>query len=173
MPKGVIDIYLLYEFIKRLTTPFEKWPAFEAGVIDSNGKVLIKSTNRTKEQDKTWGYYDKFVANLKKLLGKIPGGKSRIASFAAALLLLKENIEDPDDLEYLEECLLFYIDEAESLLSETNVAGSGNIAGIGVGPEGFKDPPISGVVLSRHRQKNKKQIEDILKQIKSIHNDSK
>ena len=33
---------------------------------------------------------DTLIFNLKKLLGKVPGGKSRIASYAAALLLLSE-----------------------------------------------------------------------------------
>jgi hypothetical protein len=73
-----------------------------------------------------------------KLLGKIPGGKSRLASFAAALLLIKEENIDADDLDYLEETLYKYMAEAEMLVEEapTNTAGSGQVAGIGIGPDG-------------------------------------
>jgi hypothetical protein len=99
MAKGVVDLFLIYQFLKRLVTPFDKWDAFKAGVLDKDGKVIIKKGDRTPEQDKTWGYYDRLLANLKKLLGKLPGGKTRLASFAAALLLLREQdlrlITDP------------------------------------------------------------------------------
>lgn len=93
MAKGVVDLFLIYQFLKRLVTPFEKWDAFETGVIDKDGKVITKKNQRTPEQDKSWGYYDRLLANLKKLLGKLPGGKTRLASFAAALLLLREQDE--------------------------------------------------------------------------------
>ena len=99
MAKGVVDLFLIYQFLKRLVTPFDKWDAFKAGVLDKDGKVITKKKDRTPEQEKTWGYYDRLLANLKKLLGKIPGGKTRLASFAAALLLLREQdlrlITDP------------------------------------------------------------------------------
>ena len=135
----VIDIFLIYQFLKRLVTPFEQWDAYKTGVIDKNGKV-IAGEDRTDEQKKSWGYYDRLLANLKKLLGKIPGGKTRLASFAAALLLLRESEEtlNEDDMEVLEERLMFYMEEAKMLTEDapTMNAGSGNIAGIGVGPDG-------------------------------------
>ena len=33
----VVDLYLVYSFIRRLVTPFEKWDAFKTGVIDNKG----------------------------------------------------------------------------------------------------------------------------------------
>jgi len=138
MPKGVIDIFLIYQFLKRLVTPFENWDAYKSGVIDKDGKVILSKDERTSEQNKSWGYYDILLANLKKLLGKIPGGKTRLASFAAALLLLREQNIDPNNLEYLEEKLNYYMTEAKYLTEEvpTNIAGSGAIAGLGVGDQG-------------------------------------
>lgn len=135
MAKGVLDIYLIYEFLRRLVTPFEKWDAYKAGVIDKDGKVITDRNKRTPAQEKTWGYYERLLANLKKLLAKVPGGKTRVASFAAALLLLKEHNLDPDDIDYLSECLEFYMDEAEILAEEgpTNVVATGNIAGAAPG----------------------------------------
>ena len=140
MAKGAIDLAAIYMFLKRLVTPFEQWDAYKTGLIDKNGKVIVDKADRTSEQDKSFGYFDRLVANLKKLLGKVPGGKSRIASFAAALLLLREKNIDPDDIEYLEECLQHYMKEAEMLVEEgeggpTNSTSMG--PGMGDDPQAF------------------------------------
>ena len=85
------DLYFLFSFLKRLTTPFEKTKAYQLGIIDKNGKNLIKKRDfENQEQKDAYTMMDTLIFNLKKLLGKVPGGKSRIASYAAALLLLRE-----------------------------------------------------------------------------------
>ena len=86
----VVDLFLVYQFIRRLATPFEKWKAFDLGVIDKNGKILVKKKDRSREQKKAFGVFDVMVTNMKKLLAKVPGGSSRLASYAAALFLIKE-----------------------------------------------------------------------------------
>lgn len=86
----LVDLFLVYQFIRRLATPFESWDAYKQGVIDKDGKILVKKNDRTQEQRKSWGTFDVMVANLKKLLAKVPGGSSKIASYAAALYLIRE-----------------------------------------------------------------------------------
>lgn len=86
----VVDLFLVYQFVRRLATPFNKWDAYESGVIDDKGNVLIKKKDRTREQKKTFGIYDVMIRNLKRLLAKVPGGDSKLASYAAALFLIKE-----------------------------------------------------------------------------------
>ena len=101
-----MDLFLIYQFLRRLTTPFDKTDAFKLGLIDKDGKKLKKA--ETSEEKKAMGYFDRLVFNLKRLLGKVPGGKSRIASFAAALLLIKESVnpkENYTDEELLEELM--------------------------------------------------------------------
>ena len=94
----VVDLFLVYQFIRRLATPFNKWKAFDLGIIDKDGKVLIKRKNFTKKvQSDNWGTFDIMIANLKKLLAKIPGGGSKLASYAAALFLIKEFKAFSDD----------------------------------------------------------------------------
>ena len=44
----------------------------------------------TKEEKEAYNLSDTLVWNLKKILGKIPFGKSKLASYAAALWLIKE-----------------------------------------------------------------------------------
>jgi len=82
----VIDAVIAYRVIKLLVTPFNKTKAFELGIIDDKGKVLIKSRNiETAEQRKAYTLLIRFVFNLKKLLAKV-GVRGPIGTAAAAAL---------------------------------------------------------------------------------------
>lgn len=83
------DLILIYQFIKRLTTPFKNTDAFKFGIIDKDGKKL--KSPETTEEENAYGYFDRLVFNIKRLLEKLPGGKSRLSSYAAALFLIKES----------------------------------------------------------------------------------
>lgn len=86
------DLFYAFRFLKLLVTPFEKTPAFELGIIDKDGKVLKKSKDRTTNDEKSaYTVFHRLVFNLKKLLGKVPGGKSVVARYGAALFLIKEH----------------------------------------------------------------------------------
>tara|TARA_E500000331_G_scaffold72174_1_gene66979 strand:+ start:387 stop:977 length:591 start_codon:yes stop_codon:yes gene_type:complete len=88
-----IDLLITYRVIKMLVTPFEKQPAYALGIIDKNGKVLRKAKTLTTAKEKeAYTLLHRFVFNLKRLINIIPGGKSKLGTYAAALgLLLKEN----------------------------------------------------------------------------------
>ena len=89
------NIYFVYQFLKKLVTPFEKTKAFELGIIDEKGKILKKQRElKTSEEKEAYSLSDTLIWNIKKLLGKVPGGQSRIASYAAALFLIKEQHGD-------------------------------------------------------------------------------
>ena len=112
----MVDLFLVYQFIRRLATPFEKWEAYKLGIIDKDGKVLIKRKNfSTRAQKKAWGIYDIMIANLKKLLAKVPGGSSKLASYAAALFLIKEYKHFTDESVLTEDMTDDQIDEALEL----------------------------------------------------------
>ena len=87
----IVDLFLVYQFIRRLATPFNKWDAYETGVIDDKGNVLVKKKDRTSEQKKSFKVFDVMVRNMKRLLAKLPGGSTRLASYAAALFLIREH----------------------------------------------------------------------------------
>lgn len=123
----VVDLFLVYQFIRRLATPFDKWDAYKEGIIDDKGKVLIKKKDFTNSrQRKAWGIFDIMIANLKKILGKVPGGQSRLASYAAALFLIKEYKAFTDESmltedlteEDLEESLLLFNDRYVNYITE-------------------------------------------------------
>ena len=106
-----IDLFVTYSFIKLLTTPFEKTDAYKLGVIDADGNRTDKKLYKEKEQ-KAYTILHKLVFNIKKIFGKVPGLRTKMGTYAAALFLLKdtfkEHVEDPqvfekEFLKYLKE----------------------------------------------------------------------
>lgn len=147
---GVVDLYLVYEFLKRLTTPFDKTQAFALGLIDADGVRLRKP--ETQVERKALGYYDKLVFNLKRLLATVPGGKTQLASFAASLLLLRERDERYNsDANYLRAELQKAI--ANLSLEEYNYLSeevAANNTGVAAGLDG--NPPGRGGLKKRSRE---------------------
>ena len=143
---GVIDTYLTYQFIRRLTANFEDWKAFKTGVIDKDGNIIVPANERSSEQKKSFKLFDLLILNLKKILAKIPGGKSKLATFAAALFLITEDLEDYSEEQLLEK-LKEYInrDDLSELYEEvTNSVGGGAIAGINPPAIRTKDTRFAG-----------------------------
>jgi len=88
----IVDLFLVYQFIKRLATPFKEWDAYKLGIIDEKGNQLVKRKQfRKQKEHDAFGIFDIMITKLKRLLEKVPGGKTRIASYAAALYLIKEH----------------------------------------------------------------------------------
>jgi hypothetical protein len=88
----MVDMFLTYQFLKRINTPFKEWDAYKLGIIDKNGKVLKKKKDLKDDNEKAaWGYFDILTTNLKKLLAKAPAGNTMMASSIASMLMLKEN----------------------------------------------------------------------------------
>jgi len=109
-----IDLFVTYRFIKLLVTPFEKTEAFKLGIIDETGNRVIpppvagvRQTKpeplRTTEEKNAYTILHKLVFNIKKIFGKVPGLRTKLGTYAAALFLLKdtfkESVDDPDMFE--------------------------------------------------------------------------
>ena len=111
-----IDLFVTYRFIKLLVTPFEKTEAFKLGIIDKNGNRVMPprdpKTNiqvkkpeplRTSEEKSAYTILHKLVFNIKKIFAKVPGLRTKLGTYAAALFLLKdtfkESVDDPDVFE--------------------------------------------------------------------------
>ena len=105
-----IDLFVTYRFLRLLTTPFEDTDAFKLGIIDENGnRIMQKKVKKpavelvTSEQKSSYTILHKLVFNIKKLFNKIPGLRTKVGTYAAALFLLKdtfkESVDDPDMFE--------------------------------------------------------------------------
>jgi len=112
---ATVDAFVAYKFIKLMTTPFTETEAYKLGLIDENGKVLKKRKNLNTPQEKAaYTILDTLVWNLKRIIEKIPAGKTRLGSFAAALYLLKEKYEGQVTSSTLfEKALLWYLEDSE------------------------------------------------------------
>lgn len=89
------DLYFVFRFLRLLTMKWERTDAYKYGIIDKKGKALRKSKelNGSKEKD-SYTTLIRFIFNLKRIIEKIPGGRSKLGSYtAAALLFLKEEEE--------------------------------------------------------------------------------
>jgi len=115
--KQLVGVYVVYEIIKKLTTPFDQTDAYKLGIIDKEGNVLRKRrTLKTRQEQNAYTVLDTLCFNIKKMVERLPGGKSRLASYAAALFLIKEskNLEVYEfNEEMLEEELHEYLNNFE------------------------------------------------------------
>jgi hypothetical protein len=89
------DLVYTLRFLTLLTTPWESTNAFKLGLIDDQGDKIKKP--KTSEEKSAYNTFHRLVFNIKKLINKVPGGKSKIASYASALYLIKENAELSDE----------------------------------------------------------------------------
>ena len=98
------DLVYTLRFLRLLTTPWEETNAFKLGLIDDQGKKLKKAS--TSEEKDAYNTFHRLVFNIKKLINKVPGGKTKIASYASALYLIKEhlNLSDKSVYKLLDEC---------------------------------------------------------------------
>ena len=110
-----IDLFVTYRFIKLLVTPFKDTDAYKLGIIDENGNRVIPPKPkvgvwnktpkplRTSEEKNAYTVLHKLVFNIKKLFSKVPGLRTKLGTYAAALFLLKdtfkESVDDPDVFE--------------------------------------------------------------------------
>jgi|TARA_B110000908_G_scaffold94382_1_gene111857 hypothetical protein len=86
------DLFYAFRFLKLLVTPWEKTGAFEQGIVDKDGKNLKKGRDLTTPEEKeVYTVFHRLVFNVKRLLNKLPFGKTKLASYATALFLIKEN----------------------------------------------------------------------------------
>ena len=114
----------------------------------------------------------------KKLLEKIPGGRTRLASYAAALYLVRENWEhkteeqilSEDSSDFADYIRVFRLSNFKRALEEmpANAMGGGAIAGGGInGPDDVK---VSKKARKRYKTDNKKEAEDYHQGLKAFVN---
>ena len=127
----VIDTLIVFRILKMLTTPFNKMQAYKFGFIDERGNRIkylpnpdnpnVKERNDpiTTEEKNSLTPLHRLVFNLKRIIEKVPFGKSAFASYAVALLLLKEETDlDDRQAEELYEKFYRHLKDQEKLEPE-------------------------------------------------------
>ena len=184
---AAVDLWMVYSFIRRLITPFSEWEAYKLGIIDERGNILKKRRElRLQPEVRAFGVFDILVLNLKKLLEKLPAGQTRLASYAAALWLIREHkaftpesilTEDLSDEQLVESAELFFssytdyttlnetvkhkisIDElfeARFLTDDAPTNSVGSGAVAGLGIGPDGEPGVTKAQQIRHRKRTQK-----------------
>ena len=112
----VIDALIAYRLLKLLVTPFKKTKAYQMGIIDDKGKVLIKAkqfnkeipANKRAEAKKAYTLLIRFVFNLKRILSKV-GIRGALGSAAAAAIAFFREEKDYNPI--IEKQIYKYIKE--------------------------------------------------------------
>lgn len=153
---NLVDNVSVYLILRKLVTPFIQMPAYHAGVIDENGNFLVSRSEMTPDQVQACSLLDVLVINLKKVIAKIPGGRTQIASLAAAMFLLRQNkvVTEQNLINVLFTLEEDYKQTLQQLKEDAPVmsASSGHIAGIGA-----KDPfdlKVSKKAQKEYKKKN-------------------
>jgi len=105
-----IDLFVTYRFLRLLTTPFEDTDAYKLGIIDEKGNRIMQDKAKkpqvplvSSQEKNAYTILHKLVFNIKKIFNKVPGLRSKVGTYAAALFLLKdtfkESVDDPDVFE--------------------------------------------------------------------------
>lgn len=126
----VVDTLIVFRILKMLTTPFNKQPAFKFGFIDDKGNRIkfkqvegsnqkVENNPKTDEEKASLTPLHRLVFNLKKIIEKVPFGKSAFASYAVALALLKESNElDDEQMQRLEEEYYHWLKENDMVTTD-------------------------------------------------------
>jgi len=116
--KRAADLAFTFRFIRMLVLDWKSWDAYKLGIIDEDGKRIKGKSIQTDEEKSAYTPFIRLAANTKRLLSKVPGGSSKLGSFAAALFLIKEdqNLTDTQLEKILEE---FGIDSMDILLEQS------------------------------------------------------
>ena len=137
-----VDLFVTYRFIKLLTTPFDKTEAFKLGIIDENGNRIIPdpvggvrqtkpATLGTTAEKNAYTILHKLIFNIKKIFSKVPGLRTKVGTYAAALFLLKDTFkESVDDPDMFEKEFMKYLKEEGHELDNTmseEVVGFGDV----------------------------------------------
>ena len=137
-----VDLFVTYRFIKLLTTPFDKTEAFKLGIIDENGNRVMPdpvggvrqtkpATLGTTAEKNSYTILHKLIFNIKKIFSKVPGLRTKVGTYAAALFLLKDTFkESVDDPDMFEKEFMKYLKEEGHELDNTmseEVVGFGDV----------------------------------------------
>ena len=149
----LVDNLIALRMLRLFTVDYKETQAFKLGIINEKGEQLIKMRNFvTNDQGNAYTLLHRLVFRLRGLLEKVPFVKSRLANYAAALLLVLEKIVKEEEFFETDDVLLEKLEMAEhrpmydlceqqirrawedaaANATGTSVSGTGDDASVGV-----------------------------------------
>lgn len=90
---NLLNSWVAYKMTDLLTKSFSDWEACQMGIIDGDGKILMKP--KTPAEKDAFGMFHKMVRKLKLIIQRL-AGKTKAAAVLATLYLMKEAFLDRD-----------------------------------------------------------------------------
>jgi len=84
--------FLVYKFATLLKTSFDKWKAYDVGLIDADGNILKKP--ETKKEKDAFSYMEKFVLKIRKILLKYIRSEKLLSILIYGFLLKTESTQN-------------------------------------------------------------------------------
>ena len=110
----LVDNLITLRMLRLFTVKYEETDAYRLGIINDKGEQLIKMRNFVRrEQSDAYTLLHRLVFRLRGLIEKIPFVKSRLANYAAALILIREKIVKEEEFFETDDVLLEKLDHAE------------------------------------------------------------
>lgn len=110
----LVDNLITLRMLRLFTVKYEETDAYKLGIINDKGEQLIKMGNFVRrEQQDAYTLLHRLVFRLRGLIEKIPFVKSRLANYAAALILIREKIVKEEEFFETDDVLLEKLDHAE------------------------------------------------------------
>ena len=91
------DLVYTFRFIRMMVMDWKNWDAYKEGVIYENVKRIKAVKLDTDAKKNSYTPFIRLAANIKRLVSKLPGGGSKLGSFASALFLIKEQFRLDDN----------------------------------------------------------------------------
>lgn len=115
-----VDNYIAFRILNLLVTPFTDTDAFKLGIIDAKGKELKPMSSLHSDTDlNAYTLLHRLVFRIKKIIEKVPIENKKIVSYAAALALIREQLESNEEPIDLEKRFINKINE--NLTEEINI----------------------------------------------------
>lgn len=115
-----VDSIIAYRILKMLVTPFKETEAYNRGIIDDKGKELRKMRDLNTVQDRdAYTILHRLVYRIKRIIERVPIENKKLVSYAAALALIREQLDKEEEYPDIE--LRFNSKIAEALEHEIDI----------------------------------------------------
>ena len=110
----LVDNLIALRMLRLFTVKYEETDAYKLGIINDKGEQIIPMRNFVRrEQEQSYTLLHRLVFRLRGLLEKVPFVKSRLANYAAALLLVREKVVKEEEFWETDAVLLEKLDAAQ------------------------------------------------------------
>ena len=93
-----VDSIIAYRILKMLVTPFKDTDAYKRGIIDDKGKELrkMRELNTVEDRD-AYTILHRLVYRIKRIIERVPIENKKLVSYAAALALIREQLDREEE----------------------------------------------------------------------------